>query len=104
MKEETKKDLAIIAAVIIIAAVLWLFWLKRREQQAPAGASDALPPSVLWGNGGPFAGGGTGNNPAADYVFNKYDVPIPSYHFPAMKQQYMPLFGFVGYSSVGTYG
>ena len=104
MKEKTKNDLATIAVVIVIAGVLWLFWLKRHQEQAPAGASDALPPSVLWGQGTPFADGGTGNNPAADYVFSKYDVPIPAYHFPAMKQQYIPLFGFVGYSSVGTYG
>jgi len=105
MSEKDRKDFAIIAAGVIIALILWWIWSRRKAatetQQAKQSGAD-LPPWAYWGSGnGPFSQGGM--TPQAEALFSLYNIPMPNFGYAGNSQIYMPLYGFVGYSSVGTY-
>lgn len=104
MTEKDKHEWLGIAAIIIILLVIWL-WMRRGKNASQNAAASPLPATALWGPGGhPFAQGsqGVSENPTiSEYNVN---VPVPSYGYGGNSSVYMPLFGFVGYSSYGTYG
>lgn len=101
MTTRDKSDWLLFGTLIAVLVIWWYIRTRRTADSAAPDQSDTLPPSVQWGGNSPFAGGGSGNNPQAEYITNAYDVPIP--HFTAgPEQMLMPMFGFVGYSSVGT--
>lgn len=105
MSKKSDDWLYILAALIVLAA---LWWMMRRKAQGanptPASVEQALPQpgaAQYWGpNGQPFAQGGNMDNP----IFNQITIPVPSYGYAGNSQIYMPLFGFVGYSQLGTVG
>jgi len=108
----THKNGALIAAGVVVV-VLILFWFFRPKTTggrcpickylgnilAPGGYSNpagTTNPGALNG-----VSGGTGAPNTAFQTYN-YNVPVPSFHYAGNQQIYMPLFGFVGYSSTGT--
>ncbi len=115
MSEKDRKDFAIIAAGVIIALILWWIWSRRQSMTAAQSAENTqgnngaaqpsegkYPPWAYWGSGnGPFSQGGM--TPQAAALFSLYNIPLPNFGYAGNSQIYMPLYGFVGYSSVGTY-
>ncbi len=116
MTEKDRKDFALIASGVVIAFVLWLIWERRKStpnisetnvvQQGESGTppyiDGAVPPWAYWGSGnGPFAQGGV--TPESVALFSLYKIPLPKFAYNGNSEIYMPLYGFVGYSAVGTY-
>ena len=108
MTEKTKRDWVTLAATVVIAAVI--YWLiKKRQAQNNANPETygenlpgGFPAQAFWGpSGQPFAQGNQGLN---NIFTNNIQVPIPNYGYGGNSSVYMPMFGFVGYSDVGTYG
>ena len=103
---EGHKNGALIAAGVVVV-VLLLFWFFRPKTSGgncpvcnflggltgPAGTTN---PGALNGTNS-----ATGAPNTAFQTYN-YNVPVPSFHYAGNQQIYMPLFGFVGYSSTGT--
>jgi len=109
---EGHKNGALIAAGVVVV-VLLLFWFFRPKTTgggcpickylgnilAPGGVSNpagTTNPGALNGNNS------TSGTPNPAFQTYNYNVPIPSFHYSGNSQIYMPLFGFVGYSSTGT--
>ncbi len=98
-----------IAAIVIVAIVivLWLYMRsKPRQRSGSCPICDYLAglSSSPAGTTNPGILNGTGPTGAPNLAFQtlNYTVPIPSFHYSGNSQIYMPLFGFVGYSSIGT--
>ena len=104
MTAKEKQDAGTIFALIAIAVIIW--WILHRKksntQNVATNPDFVLPPAAYWGSGnGPFSQGGT--TPEAQMVYDQYNVPAPTFGYGGDSSVYMPLFGFVGYSDVGTY-
>lgn len=118
MTDKTKNDLATVLVIVVIALALLWVWMRRKNSAAsipstssnpystapsstnPSNADSIVTPATAyWGsNGQPFAQGGTMDN----MILNDIKIPVPEFGYSGNSQIYMPLFGFVGYSSVGT--
>lgn len=96
------------AAIIIAAIVIVLFLYMRSRQQAAGSCSICNYLGGLLGspagttNAGVLNGYTPTGAPNTAFQTLNYNVPVPSFHYSGNGQIYMPLFGFVGYSSTGT--
>ena len=102
---KTDKKEWLIVVVLVILAIVWYLWNRARVSvpaESPQQLALPMPGAAqYWGpNGQPFGQGGTMDNP----ILNSIHIPVPDYGYSGNSQIYMPLFGFVGYSQLGTVG
>lgn len=96
---------------LVIAVVIFLMYFKVKLNVNPKGSSQSpmTPSQFLNSVAGPAGttnqgalNGTTNGSPNLAFSTYNYKVPVPSFHYNGNEQIYMPLFGFVGYSTSGT--
>ena len=110
--DKSKNGALIATALVVVALILFWFLRPKNANGQGSGNSGNCPIcNFLSGLSGPAGttnpGALNGNNstsgtPNPAFQTYNYNVPIPSFHYSGNSQIYMPLFGFVGYSSTGT--
>lgn len=112
MSEKTTHYL--IYGAIIIVAIIVIFKFFRPSLNVRVGSAtpsgQSTIPQFLASTSGPAGttnpgvlnGMSANGTPNLAFQTYNYQVPIPSFHYSGNSQIYMPLFGFVGYSTQGT--
>lgn len=99
-EEDRKKLIGFSAAVIAILIFLWYFRNRQVQQAVAEPASNGFAdPYTQWPNG-IYPGGGNMNG--QNDPFNSINVTVNVPQFGQLTQDYIPTFGFVGVTALGS--